>query len=603
MSDVTPKYHLTPLKESVVLDNDGFGQRIGGIAGFGGTPASAVNKAINEEGDIVTDLINDRLDTSAQQILGNFVFGSSGAIKMITDENNGLWFSPTGILAKKLGANTLTVTNEGDVTMIGTITASAGSIGGWNISATALYYDGSTDALSAGMASVDYPFYAGKKYADRATAPFRITPAGVLYASSGNVEGDFTIGGRLATVVGGAINSDGDFINDVINTNLNTNTKKILADFTLEGTNYAGALKAGTITWNTTTGRVSGGTGFVINDKGILGALSGVEKITILNDGTATFAGTLSAASGTLGAITIGSNAWHVDSSGNMWWGNYATYALASIKISSAGAAYLSSATITGTINATAGKFGSANNYWSVGSTGLTAVSADGDVIIKYGKTDFGQDSTAGFIFGYDYSATKSKFEMGSSATKIFKYDGTDISLIGGTITGGVIQTASSGGMIKLSEVWADSPAIDFLNGTEEACRIQAVDVTSDYNQLFFQVWNNVGATHAYAGWNIRYGGSTIGSYLHPVLENYEDDGVGQGNIGYKGDGYDYGIRSIYFSPYQNVPSQQPQEPGELRLVKIITGPLETDWHWTLEFRSLDGHGNENVRYIDMTTV
>ncbi len=37
---------------------------------------------------------------------------------------------------------------------------------------------------------------------------------------------------------------------------------------------------------------------------------------------TTTFAGQLSAASGTLGAISIGANAWNVDSSGNMWWGS-----------------------------------------------------------------------------------------------------------------------------------------------------------------------------------------------------------------------------------------------------------------------------------------
>ena len=38
------------------------------------------------------------------------------------------------------------------------------------------------------------------------------------------------------------------------------------------------------------------------------------------------------------GSITIGTDAWHVDSSGNMWWGAFATYADASIRISSLGA-------------------------------------------------------------------------------------------------------------------------------------------------------------------------------------------------------------------------------------------------------------------------
>jgi len=100
---------------------------------------------------------------------------------------------------------------------------------------------------------------------------------------------------------------------------------------------------------------------------------------------------------------------------------------------------------VAGDITATSGKFGTTTNYWSVGATGLTAVSASTDVIINYGKTDFGQDSTNGFILGYDYSASVSKFEIGSSATKLFKYDGTDLSIAGGTITGGTITLASGG--------------------------------------------------------------------------------------------------------------------------------------------------------------
>ena len=44
----------------------------------------------------------------------------------------------------------------------------------------------------------------------------------------------------------------------------------------------------------------------------------------------------------TSGSFAIGTNAWHVDSSGNMWWGNFATYAAATYKISTVGVANLS---------------------------------------------------------------------------------------------------------------------------------------------------------------------------------------------------------------------------------------------------------------------
>jgi len=111
---------------------------------------------------------------------------------------------------------------------------------------------------------------------------------------------------------------------------------------------------------------------------------------------------------------------------------------------------YSDSVYLTGTINATSGKFGTSTNYWSVGATGLTAVSPSTDVFLNYGKTDFGQDSTNGFILGYDFSATKPKFEIGSSATKLMTYDGTDFTLLGGIITGGTIRTAASGARIEL---------------------------------------------------------------------------------------------------------------------------------------------------------
>lgn len=79
--------------------------------------------------------------------------------------------------------------------------------------------------------------------------------------------------------------------------------------------------------------------------KGILQSpnfVSGSSGWRISPDGTVEFSagifrGTLDAASGTLGAITIGSDAWHVDSSGNMWWGAYASYAAALDKASGGG--------------------------------------------------------------------------------------------------------------------------------------------------------------------------------------------------------------------------------------------------------------------------
>jgi len=109
-------------------------------------------------------------------------------------------------------------------------------------------------------------------------------------------------------------------------------------------------------------------------------------------------------------------------------------------KVLENGALTATSATITGAVNATSGKFGTATDHWLVGATGLTAVAASTDVKISYGKTDFGQTATTGFILGYDYSASKPKFEIGSSATAQLLFDGTNLTISGAiTATSGAV--------------------------------------------------------------------------------------------------------------------------------------------------------------------
>ncbi len=56
------------------------------------------------------------------------------------------------------------------------------SIGNWGFDTDKIWRDGDTDAESAGMSPIDYPFYAGKKFADRATAPFRVSLDGSVVA-------------------------------------------------------------------------------------------------------------------------------------------------------------------------------------------------------------------------------------------------------------------------------------------------------------------------------------------------------------------------------------------------------------------------------------
>ena len=111
---------------------------IAGTSTVGGRLATIIGGAIDSSGDFINDLINANLNTSAKTILGDFTFGVSGAIKMITDANNGLWISPTGILGKKAGVNTFTIDTGGNATFAGTLSAPSGTIGGWTIGATTL---------------------------------------------------------------------------------------------------------------------------------------------------------------------------------------------------------------------------------------------------------------------------------------------------------------------------------------------------------------------------------------------------------------------------------------------------------------------------------
>ncbi len=99
------------------------------VATISGRASSVIAAAIDASGNFVNNLINANLDTSAKQILGDFIFGVSGAIKMITDANNGIWLSPTGILGKTAGVTTFSIGIDGSATFAGTLSGASGTFG------------------------------------------------------------------------------------------------------------------------------------------------------------------------------------------------------------------------------------------------------------------------------------------------------------------------------------------------------------------------------------------------------------------------------------------------------------------------------------------
>jgi hypothetical protein len=111
-----------------------------------------------------------------------------------------------------------------------------------------------------------------------------------------------------ATYASIALDDEGNLVSDVINTMLNTNAQTILGNFSFgtSPTDYTGAFKTGNITWNASTGAITGGSGIVINNKGIIGATAGVQTFSI--DGTtgsAVFTGTIYANQIIVGGGTI----------------------------------------------------------------------------------------------------------------------------------------------------------------------------------------------------------------------------------------------------------------------------------------------------------
>lgn len=143
--------------------------------------------------------------------------------------------------------------------------------------------------------------YGKTSFTDSTNAGYYISSSGIYFGSAADATiFKFTIGTGAMSYAGNLINASGNVV-------LNSTAQTILKGFDFGTTDYAGAVKAGDIAWNTTTGVLTGGSGVAIYRGGIVGANSGVTTFSIdAITGDATFAGTLSGASGTFGTVTAG---------------------------------------------------------------------------------------------------------------------------------------------------------------------------------------------------------------------------------------------------------------------------------------------------------
>ena len=122
-----------------------------------------------------------------------------------------------------------------------------------------------------------------------------------------------TISSRATSTVAGAITAAGNFID----ANLDTFSRVLLKDFTFSPSDYSGAFKSGDITWNTSTGAITGGSGVLMYKNGLIGANSGNATFILdATTGNATFGGSVVGASINIPDAT--NPKFSVDTSGNM---------------------------------------------------------------------------------------------------------------------------------------------------------------------------------------------------------------------------------------------------------------------------------------------
>lgn len=121
----------------------------------------------------------------ATSIYGFAVGSSSGTNANIT-------IDPTnGIRIRNGTTNVMSIDNAGNATFSGSITATSGSIGGWTIGAASITDTAATTGMSSAVtAGDDIRFWAG--HVTPGSAPFRVTEAGVLVASSATISGSIT---------------------------------------------------------------------------------------------------------------------------------------------------------------------------------------------------------------------------------------------------------------------------------------------------------------------------------------------------------------------------------------------------------------------------
>ena len=339
-------------------------------------------------------------------------------------------------------------------TVRGAITALTGSIGGWTI-ATGLLSAG-TGGSAVGLAPGTYPFYAGS--ATAASAPFRVSAAGALVATSATITGaitansgtigGFTIGassltaGSGATAVGIAPATYPFYAGNATPSSAPFRVKKdgtvVMTTATVSGA--ITALSGSIAGWTIETGLLHAGTGasyvglapgtypFFAGSSTAASAPFRVSAAGALTATNATITGAITASSGTIGGFTIGANALTAGTGATAvglapasypFYAGNVTASDAPFRVSKAGVLYATGATISGTLTATSGSFtgtiiatlGSIGG-WTIGTGLLSAGSGATYVGMRPADYPF-------FAGNSDPTSTSCKFSVSTSGAVV----------------------------------------------------------------------------------------------------------------------------------------------------------------------------------------
>lgn len=247
---------------------------------------------------------------------------------------NIMTFSPDGDLTFYVDGDDGTV-HAFDGEFDGTLHAHAGEIGGFDITDDYLVHDTGVDATSMGLAPDDYPFYAGATYANRATAPFRVTTAGALTATGATITGSIT--STSGAIGGWDIGANGltSTLIGFYSAGYSEGAEFLLGHATLYASakiglkaDGSGKLASGNFLWNvagdvtmagnfTSTATITGGTiqtsatantGLKLNSTALAGYNGTVQTINVATDGSGWLGvtGTRALSWTTAGVVTIG---------------------------------------------------------------------------------------------------------------------------------------------------------------------------------------------------------------------------------------------------------------------------------------------------------